>query len=131
MKKFFATSKNYGALILRVGAGLTMFPFGLQKIQTFDQTIGFMTGAGIPWIIAALVIVAESLGAVSLILGFCTRFSAASLAVVMAGAVYFTFGKGYMMGYATPLLFFIMFLPLVINGAGAWSVDKAIAKKIS
>ncbi len=130
MKKFFATSHSYSFLLLRVSAGAAMLPFGIQKVQTFDATMGFLTGAGIPWIIAILVIIGESVGAISLILGFCTRFCAASLAVIMTGAVYMMFDKGYMMGYATPLLFLLLYLPLILAGAGAYSVDGVIAKKI-
>lgn len=49
--------------------------------------MGFFTGTlGIP-AIAFLVIMAESFGALSLILGFATRFSAASITLVMLGAV--------------------------------------------
>ena len=91
--------------------------------------MGFLTGAGIPSFIALLIILGESLGALSLILGFCTRFSAASLVVIMAGAVVFTFDKGYMAGYSTPLIFLLMFLPLLVSGAGAWSLDGWLAKK--
>ena len=131
MKAFFRTKHDYGMFLLRISAGAAMLPFGLLKVQTFGQTMGFLSGAGIPAFIAILVIIGESVGAISLILGFCTRFCAGSLAVIMAGAVIFMFDKGYMMGYATPLLFLLMFLPLVLNGAGALSMDSMIARKVS
>lgn len=137
MKKFFSTSQSdYGMLTLRVCIGLAMLPYGLSKIGFMGQgsvsgTVQFMSGMGIPAIIAYLVILAETVGCVALILGFCTRFCAASLAVVMAGAVYFMFGNGYMMGYATPLLFLIAYIPLVINGAGAYSMDPMLSAKCS
>lgn len=130
MKACFATDVNYGTLFLRVATGIAMLPFGIMKVQSFDQTIGFMTGAGIPWIIAILVIIAETLGTVALILGLCTRFCAASLAVVMAGAVVMTFSMGYMSGYVIPTLFLIIFSSLIINGGGAWSLDQYIAQKV-
>lgn len=132
---FFGTRSNdYGMLLLRVCAALAMLPYGIGKTDllvdgSYGQTVQFFAGSGIPWIVTILVIIAETVGAVSLILGFCTRFCAAALMVVMAGAVHFVFGMGYMTGYATPLLFLIAFLPLVINGAGAWSIDGLIAKK--
>ncbi len=134
MKSFFSTTNDFGLMILRVGSGLAMLPFGFSKLGlmgdgTFGGSIGMLTGMGIPWIIALLVIVGESIGALSLILGFCTRFCAASLAIIMAGAVFVMFDKGYMGGYMGPLLLLIMFVPQIINGGGAWSIDRLIAKK--
>lgn len=132
---FFGTRSNdYGMFFLRIGTGLAMLPFGLGKTNLltdggYEQTVQFFGTSGIPWIITLLVIVAETVGALSLILGFCTRFCAAALAVTMAGAVYFVYGMGFMAGYVTPLMFFVAFLPLIINGAGAWSIDGLIAKK--
>jgi putative oxidoreductase len=136
MKTFFATKHDYGMLLLRVGAGAAILPFGLMKIGllgtgTFAGTLQYFTGMSIPWIIALLVIIGENLGGLSLIFGFCTRFCAASLVVIMAGAVVATFGMGYATGFVTPLLFLLTFLPLVLNGGGAWSVDAAIARKIA
>ncbi len=133
MKSFFGTSDDIGLTILRVGSGLAMLPFGLMKLGligdgSFSATLQGMTGMGLPWIIALLVVIGESVGALSIILGFCTRFCAGSLAVIMAGAVFFTFDKGYMGGYMGPLLLLVMYVPQIINGGGAWSVDRMIAK---
>jgi putative oxidoreductase len=137
MKSFFATNSDIGLALLRIGVGVMMLPFGLMKLgfiagqgSGIEATIGFMTGAGIPWIVAVLVIIAESIGALSLIFGFCTRFCAASLAVIMGGAIYMMFGSGYFAGYQSMLLFLLVFVVLVINGGGAWSVDAAIVKKV-
>ncbi|MBP9774172.1 MAG: DoxX family protein [Candidatus Peribacteraceae bacterium] len=134
IKHFFATKNDYGILFLRVASGIAMLPYGLSKLGiigggTFQDSMGFLTGMGIPFFVAILVIVGESLGAISLIIGFCTRFCAASLTVIMAGAVMAMMSKGYMAGYATPLLFLIMYVTLTLNGAGAWSIDQIIAKR--
>ncbi len=134
MNRFFGTSNDFGLMILRVGSGLAMLPFGLMKLGfigdgSLSATLQGMTGMGIPKIIALLVVIGESVGAVSLMLGFCTRFCAGSLAVIMAGAVFVVFDKGYMGGYMGPLLLLIMYIPQIINGGGAWSIDRLIAKK--
>ncbi len=129
MKGFFSTSAaDYGTFVLRLAAGAAMLPHGIPKLTGFEGTMGFLTGAGIPWIIALLVIVGESVGAIALILGFCTRFCAASLAVIMVGAIVFHASKGD--GFETAMLFLLMYVPLVINGAGALSLDAIIAKKL-
>lgn len=136
MKRFFDTSNDIGLMILRVGSGGAMLPFGFMKLGligdgTFDGTIQFLTGMGIPWTVALLVIIGESVGAVSLILGFCTRFCGASLAIIMIGAMFFTFDKGYIGGYMGSLLLLIMYVSITIDGAGAWSIDRLMAKKSS
>ncbi len=121
------TSPDWTFTFLRVASGLAMLPYGWSKIENYAGTMQFMTGMGIPSFVAMLVVAAETVGAVSLVLGFATRFCAASLAVVMVGAVIAVHGMGYMQGFATPLLFLLMFLPLVVKGAGAWSIDRKIA----
>ena len=70
MKKVFATNENISATIIRVMLGLILFPHGAQKLlgwfggHGFDGTMGFMTGAaGLPYIIALLVILIEFFGA--------------------------------------------------------------------
>jgi putative oxidoreductase len=135
MKKFFDTSNDLGMFLLRVGAGLVMLPYGLTKIgvigeATMSQTVSSLGGMGVPSVIAYLVILAETVGAVSLVLGFCTRFCAASLGVIMFGAVYLMFGAGFFAGYATPLVFLVAYLPLIVNGGGSYSVDQSIAAKM-
>ncbi len=93
MKAFFQTDDGWPGFILRVTLGLVMFPHGAQKLlgwfggYGFSGTMGFFTEKmGMPWSIAFLVIVAESFGSLALLAGFLTRFTAASLAVIMLGA---------------------------------------------
>jgi len=51
-------------------------------------TMGFFTETmHLPWLIAFLVIIGESFGSVALLAGLLTRFTAASLAVIMVGAI--------------------------------------------
>lgn len=136
MKKFFATTDDKVIACLRIVSGLLMLPFGLAKIGavgegTVQMTVEMMSGMGIPAFVAWLVIIAETVGAMSLIVGFCTRFCAGSLALIMAAAVVFTFPMGYMTGYITPLLFLTLYAPMIVRGAGSWSADEVIAKKVS
>lgn len=136
---FFQTNPNgYGSLIARLALGLVMLPHGLQKAvglfggPGFEGTMGFMTGMGIPAFIAALVIIGESVGAIALILGFCTRFCAASLAVIMLGAIILVHGaSGFFApsGYEYHLLAIGLGLVLVIQGGGAWSLDMLLNRK--
>jgi putative oxidoreductase len=145
MKALFHTNDSLSSFILRVTVGLVIFPHGAQKLlglfggYGFSGTMGaFTEKMGMPWIIALLVIIGESLGALALIAGFMTRFTAASLAVIMLGAIAMAhwqhgffmnwFGQQTGEGFEYHLLVIGMCVALVLAGAGKWSLDQGIAK---
>ena len=146
MKIFFGTDDAWSSLVLRVMLGLVMLPHGAQKLlgwfggYGFSGTIGFFTQSGTPWILAFLVIMGESLGALGLIAGFLTRFSAFGILCIMLGAIFIVhlpngffmnwFGKQAGEGFEYHLLMIGMSLALMISGAGRWSVDGLIAKRL-
>ena len=148
MKAFFQTDDRWTGLILRVMLALVIFPHGAQKIlgwfggNGFEGTMGFFTQQmGMPWLVAFLVIIGESIGALALAVGLFTRFSAASLGVIMLGAVAMVhwphgffmnwFGQQAGEGFEFHLLAVGMALALVVNGGGKWSVDRVIAGRIA
>jgi putative oxidoreductase len=147
MKTFFNTDDSWTGLILRLTLGLVMFPHGAQKLLGwyngfgFNGTMGFFTETmHLPWLIAFLVIIGESFGSVALLLGLLTRFTAASLAVIMVGAIVTThlphgffmnwFGKQQGEGFEYHLLVIGIAAALLVTGAGRWSADRVIAVKI-
>jgi putative oxidoreductase len=147
MKTLFQTDEAWSSLILRVMLGLVLFPHGAQKLLGwyggfgFSGTLGFFTGTmHLPWIVAFLIIIGESFGSLGLLMGFLTRFTAASVTVIMLGAIAMVhwpngffmnwFGKQAGEGFEYHLLVIGMSLALLIAGAGKWSVDGAIAKKL-
>jgi putative oxidoreductase len=147
MKSLFQTDGSWTGLILRLTLGLVMFPHGAQKLLGwyggfgFDGTMGFFTQQmGMPWLVAFLVIIGESLGSVALLLGLLTRFTAASLGVIMLGAMTMVhlphgffmnwFGKQQGEGFEYHLLVIGISLALLATGAGKWSADRFIAEKI-
>ncbi len=147
MKKLFTTDDSISAFILRLMLGIVMFPHGAQKLFGwfggfgFSGTMGAFTGSmGIPAVIAFLVIIGESFGALGLIAGFLTRFSAASMAVIMVGAISIAhwrhgffmnwFGNQEGQGYEYHLLVIGISAALMITGAGRWSVDREVAKRL-
>ena len=146
MKALFRTDDGWAGLILRVALGLVMFPHGAQKLLGwyggfgFDGTMGFFTQKmGLPWLIALLVIIGESFGSVALLAGFLTRFTAASLAVIMLGAITMVhlpngffmnwFGKQAGEGYEYHLLVIGIAAALLVTGGGKWSVDRKMAER--
>jgi putative oxidoreductase len=147
MKTLFQTDEAWSSLILRVMLGLVLFPHGAQKLLGwyggfgFSGTLGFFTGTmHLPWIVAFLIIIGESFGSLGLLMGFLTRFTAASVTVIMLGAIAMVhwpngffmnwFGKQAGEGFEYHLLVIGMSLALLIAGGGKWSVDGAIAKKL-
>jgi putative oxidoreductase len=148
MKRLFDTDDAWSGLILRVTLGVVMFPHGAQKLLGwfggfgFSGTMGFFTEKlGIPAVIAFLVIIGESLGSLALIAGFLTRFAAASLAIIMVGAIVLAHlpygffmnwsGKQAGEGFEFHLLVIAIGLALAVSGGGKGSVDRAIAVKLN
>ncbi len=98
----------------------------------------FTTQMGIPWIFALLAIVAEFFGALGLISGLLTRVAAFGIACVMAVAVTMHWSNGFFMnwygtqqgeGFEYHLLAIAIAVALMIKGGGAWSIDRAWAKR--
>lgn len=145
-EKIFKTSDSYGPLAIRVMLGLVIFPHGAQKLLGwfggfgFSGTMDFMTGAmGLPWIVAFLVIILESIGAIALILGFATRLVAVAYLGLSLGIIFTVhlqhgffmnwFGNQAGEGYEYFLLWIGMAASLIITGGGKYSVDKMITSK--
>jgi len=148
LHSFFATSSSRSLTLLRAVLGTVMFAHGAQKLlgwfggYGFDATIGFFGQAlGIPAPVAMLVVIAEFFGGLGLISGFLTRLSAAGVAAVMAGAVYFThLPNGFFMnwsgqqageGYEYHLLVAAMAGALAVLGGGWASIDSLVAGRLA
>lgn len=143
-KRLFRTNDDFTALVLRLMLGIVFFPHGMQKLlgwfggYGFEGTMGFFTGKlGIPAFFAFLAIMAESLGAIGLIVGLGTRVAALVIAVEMAvAAMMLHVQNGFFMnwfgsqkgeGIEYHLLVIGMGIALMIVGGGKWSLDRAIA----
>src|SRR5882724_5057819 len=142
-RKLIDTDDNSATAILRLVTGIVFFAHGAQKMlgwfggYGFSGTMGYFTGAmHIPAPLAFLAIAAEFFGGIGLILGFLTRIAAFGVTVNMLVAiatVHLPFGffmnwsgtqKGE--GFEYHLLTLAVTTFLMIQGAGAFSVDRAI-----
>ncbi|BFU94715.1 MAG: conserved membrane protein of unknown function [Nitrospira sp.] len=147
MQALFRTDDNWTGLILRLTLGLVMFPHGAQKLlgwyggYGFSGTMGFFTETmHLPWIIGFLVIIGEFFGSLGLLAGLLTRFTAASLSVIMLGAIVTShlphgffmnwFGQQQGEGFEYHLLAIGIGLALLVTGGGRWSLDRAIADRV-
>mgnify|MGYP003957001285 FL=1 len=145
MKCLFQTNDKFSYWVPRVILGCVMFPHGVQKLFGWFGGFGFTNTmiyftqtAGLPWIVAFLIIMGESLGSLGLIVGFFTRLSALGLIFIMVGAIttvhipngFFMnwFGKNAGEGFEYHLLVIGMSIPLLISGGGKYSVDGLINK---
>ncbi|QSX76281.1 DoxX family protein [Lysobacter arenosi] len=107
------------------------FPFPFDRIP-----------ADLSWTMATWF---ELIGGIALLVGLCTRFFAASLfvlTVVAIAAVHWPsdwmglaqLAQGYAISdagagnYKLPLIFLVMLVPLIFNGAGRLSVDALVAR---
>ncbi|TGL90832.1 DoxX family protein [Leptospira congkakensis] len=136
----FSTSGDIIPLILRITAFVVIFPHGAQKLlgwfggYGFKGTYGFFTGQlKFPGILAVLIILGESFGSVLLLVGFLTKFAAASIAIIMIGAAVLAHRQnGFFInwngnqkgeGYEFHILAAGLLIALVVGGAGVYSVD--------
>jgi putative oxidoreductase len=146
LQRLVKTDGERTQAFLRVVLGVVMLPHGLQKLfgwfggYGFENTMGYLTeGMGLPWVLALLVILAESLGALALIAGAGGRLAALGIAAVMVGAVLTShLSYGFFMnwgggqageGFEYHLLALALAGGVVVRGSGAWSVDRWLARR--
>ena len=115
-------------LIVRVVGGIIMAAHGAQKLfglfggKGLAATVEQMGPLGYP------VSIGEFFGGLGLIVGFLSRFSAASHILIMLGAIATVHGKnGFFMssgGFEYNLALIGLFLPTLIAGPGKWAVGR-------
>ena len=118
--------------ILRIGAALLFMQHGAMKLGMLggiDGQGGTVDMMGKMGIATAL----ETVGATLILVGLFTRPLAALMVIEMLAAVWIAHlpqgGFPIQNGAETPLLFALIWLFLVGNGAGPWSIDRALARR--
>ena len=146
IRKLIATDNNVGATILRLVLGVIFFAHGAQKMlgwfggPGFHATMGMFTqGMHIPAPLAFLAIAAEFFGGLGLIFGLLTRIAAFGIFCNMGVAVMTIHHKfGLFMnwtgtkqgeGFEFHLLVIAITVFLMIRGAGAASLDRALQSR--
>lgn len=146
IRKVFATDNSTATTILRLVLGLVFFAHGAQKLLGWFGGLGFSTTMAIftatmhiPTPLAFLAIAAEFFGGLGLILGFLTRIAAFGIGMNMLVAIvavhrafgFFMNWTGSQKGEGSEyhLLVLAMAAFLMIRGAGAFSVDRALTNR--
>lgn len=143
MRKLLSTSNDFTLTVVRLVLGIVFFAHGAQKMlgwfggYGFHGTMGFFTQQmGIPAPLAFLAIAAEFFGGLGLIVGLLSRVAAFGIIVNMLVAIVTVhhvnglfmnwFGNQKGEGYEHHLLAIALGLVVLIKGAGALSIDRAL-----
>ena len=141
-RKLIQTNNDGMLPVLRVALGVIYFAHGAQLMLGwfgglgFERSMSFFTHMGIPTFFAALAIISQFCGGIGLIVGFLTRIAALGIAVDMLVAIFLVhvpngffmnwYGTKHGEGFEFHVLAVAMALFVMVHGAGAVSVDRAI-----
>lgn len=128
-------SVSLGLLSCRIGLGVVFMFHGAQKLFSAFGGKGLegLTGMVGP-VIGPLVGIGEFFGGLAVLLGILSRFSAASLIVIMAGAIVLVHGKhGFAMannGFEFNFVLITLALPILLAGPGLIALAQALPRKL-
>ena len=127
------SDSNVGLVILRVFIGAALLTHGWGKmfggLEGFTQGVAGM-GIPLPQVSAFLAAFAESFGAILLAIGLLTRPAAFLIVATMGVAVGVAHGGQPFAAQEAAWLYLVPALFFLLKGAGTWSVDALIAKKL-
>jgi putative oxidoreductase len=147
LRRLVKTDDRVAPALLRVALGLIMFPHGAQHAlgwfggYGFARTHQWMTETlGFPAALVTLAIGVELLAPVALVLGIGGRIAALGIVGLMVGAASTHLGNGFFMnwfgglpagaeGFEYHLLVLAIGLAIAIEGSGAGSIDRALARR--
>lgn len=142
LNKILSTNAGFDALALRIPAAIIFIAHGAQKLFAWfggyglEGTGQWMASIGLEpgYQMALIAGSAEFFGGIALLIGLMVRPAALVLAVTMLVAIYSVhFVNGLFMsanGYEFGLALLAISVSLVISGAGKFSVDNLLKKKL-
>lgn len=142
LQKILKSDAGLAALVVRIPVGLILASHGAQKLfgwfggYGLEGTGQWMASIGLEpgYLMALLAGSAEFFGGLALILGLFTRPAAALSAFTMLVAIFSVhFEHGLFIsnnGYEFALALLAATAGLAIQGAGSYSIDSALAKKV-
>ncbi len=142
LKTVFSSNNSVANVVLRVPVGIILAAHGGQKLFAWfggyglEGTGQWMESIGLApgFVMALLAGSAEFFGGIALILGLLTRPAAALSAFTMVVAIFSVHGSnGLFMsnnGYEFALALLAATVALTIQGAGSFSLDAVVSKKL-
>lgn len=122
------TSVDVALLGIRVVLGIIFMAHGAQKLFGAFGGPGLAGIVGMLGPVGYLVAVGEFFGGLGMLVGFLVRFSAASNALIMLGAIALVHGRnGFFLanqGFEYNLALLGLLLPLVLAGSGRFSLGR-------
>lgn len=142
----FKTQSSLAPVFVRFFLALVLFPHGAQKLLGwfggfgFNGSMAYFTeSVGLPSFLGLIIILLEFFGPIALIFGFATRLWSIAIAILMTGIILTTFTDYFFMNWygnqpSEGMEFFLlaigMSLSLSYSGAGSYSIDALIDRKI-
>lgn len=130
---FYSNTASTALLILRVVIGIFMLTHGWGKMETLfsGETIQFADPIGLGANFSlALAVFAEVLCSILLIIGLGTRLAAIPLLITMLVAAFIVHANDGFGKQEFALLYAVIYLTIALIGAGKYSLDYLISKKL-
>ncbi|HEY8893710.1 MAG TPA: DoxX family protein [Niastella sp.] len=145
IQRLAVTEPQLSPLILRIAFAIVLWPHGAQKLLGFFGGYGFTptmqhltTDAGLPSLVAFLVIFLEFFGSLFILFGLFTRLVAIAQIILFTGMIvtahlqfgFFMnwFGAQKGEGFEYHLLAIGLLVSLIVTGAGKASLDSCIGR---
>jgi putative oxidoreductase len=144
--RMLSTGDSIVPFILRLTAGIVMFPHGAQMMLGwfggggFDGTMHYLTGMQhLPWIAGFMVIMIQFFGSLLLVAGLATRAAALGMGIIFTGMIFsghiehgfFINWSGTQQGegFEYHLLMLGICTSLIYAGGGRFSADRLLATR--
>lgn len=129
--------RDIGQLILRVSIGVIFLHSGYGKLHNLDGFIEFFAKLGIPMpeLQAPAIATLELVGGAALIFGLATRFFALNFVGVMVvasvTAIIPELEEKIEYLNSIEFIYLMIFIYLTTNGAGRWSIDQLVFRRLA
>ncbi|WP_372932477.1 DoxX family protein [Mariniphaga sediminis] len=133
IKTMQIANTNFALLLLRAGAALMMLTHGVPKLMQFfsGEPIAFASVFGMSTVLSlALAVFAEVLCSIFILFGLGTRLSSIPLIITMLIAAFHIHGADPFSSKEKSLLFGLIFIVLLLTGAGKYSIDYLLSEKM-
>ncbi|RIH63910.1 DoxX family protein [Mariniphaga sediminis] len=133
IKTMQIANTNFALLLLRAGAALMMLTHGVPKLMQFfsGEPIAFASVFGMSTVLSlALAVFAEVICSIFILFGLGTRLSSIPLIITMLIAAFHIHGADPFSSKEKSLLFGLIFIVLLLTGAGKYSIDYLLSEKM-